>query len=213
MTVESPRRTTRAPTRERILFVAANLFAQHGYHGTSTRQIADAVGIRQPSLFHHFPSKAGIAEALLDWDLGRALPRVRAIAARDEPAAVRLYRYLRFDVDHLATSPYNLSAIYNEEVIGTPEFADWATTRDQLHLVVQSIVVDGIADGEFIQIDPPFVRQAIAGILVRTLTLHSGGRGEGKALADQVALLIVRGLLREPERIDDIRRTVDSTRE
>ena len=213
MSVESPRRTSGAETRERILFVAANLFAQLGYHGTSTRQIADAVGIRQPSLFHHFASKSAIAEALLDWDLGRALPRVRAIAARDEPAAVRLYRYLRFDLDHLATSPYNLSAIYNEEVIGTPEFADWAAKRDQLHLMVQSIVSDGIAAGEFIQIDPPIVRQAIAGILVRTLTLHSGGRGEGGALAHQVARLIVRGLLLDPSQIDEVRRTVDETRD
>ncbi|MEX0625549.1 MAG: TetR/AcrR family transcriptional regulator [Chloroflexota bacterium] len=193
-------------TRERILFVAAELFAQQGFHGTTTREIAAAVGVRQPSLFHHFPSKGTIAEGLLEWDLGLALPQVKEIAALPEPAAVRLYRYLLYDVGHLSSAPYNLSAIYNEEVIGSSDFARWARLRDELHDVVQGIVADGIASGEFIQIPAALVRQAIAGILVRALTLQSGGRGEGSLLADHVALLLVRGLLSDPSRIDEISR-------
>ena len=193
-------------TRDRILFAAAELFAQRGFHGTTTREIAAAVGVRQPSLFHHFPSKGTIAEGLLEWDLGVALPQVKAIAALGEPAAVRLYRYLLYDVGHLSSAPYNLSAMYNEEVIGSPEFARWARLRDELHDEVEGIVADGIATGEFIPIPAALVRQAIAGILVRALTLRSGGRGEGSLLADQVALLMVRGLLADPSRIDEIRR-------
>ncbi|MFD8382255.1 TetR/AcrR family transcriptional regulator [Streptomyces sp. NPDC059679] len=45
-------------TRRRILTEAALLFRRHGYRGTSTRQIAEAVGIKQPSLFHHFPTSS-----------------------------------------------------------------------------------------------------------------------------------------------------------
>jgi AcrR family transcriptional regulator len=198
--------TAARSTRERILFVAAELFAQHGFHGTTTREIAAAVGVRQPSLFHHFSSKGTIAEGLLEWDLGRALPRVKEIAALIEPAGVRLYRYLLYDVGHLSNAPYNLSAIYNEEVIGSPDFVRWARLRNELHSVVEGIVKEGIASGEFIQIPAGLVRQAIAGILVRALTLNSGGRGEGSLVADQVALLLVRGLLADPGRIHEIRR-------
>jgi len=154
-------------TRERILLVAAELFAQQGYHGTTTREIAAAVGVRQPSLFHHFPSKGTIAEGLLEWDLGLALPEVKKIAALPEPAAVRLYRYLLYDLGHLSNAPYNLRALYNEEVIGSPDFARWAGLRDELHDAVEGIVADGIANGEFIQIQAALVRQAIAGILRR----------------------------------------------
>ena len=47
-------------TREEILAAAAGLFAERGYAATSTRLIADTVGIRQASLYYHFANKEQI---------------------------------------------------------------------------------------------------------------------------------------------------------
>jgi AcrR family transcriptional regulator len=57
-TLRSERRADHSVVpRERILHAAARLFREHGYKGTTVRDIAEAVGILSGSLFHHFQSK------------------------------------------------------------------------------------------------------------------------------------------------------------
>lgn len=70
--------------REQILEQATRLFAARGFEGTSLQHIADAVGIRKPSVLHHFPSKdelrKGVLEKLLSHWNG-VLPQVLLAAS------------------------------------------------------------------------------------------------------------------------------------
>lgn len=52
-------------TRERILDSALRLFALHGYAGTSVRMIARDIGLTDPAVHYHFPTKRGLYESLL----------------------------------------------------------------------------------------------------------------------------------------------------
>lgn len=73
--------------RERILVESTRLFAQRGLDGTSLQDIADAVGMRKPSLLWHFRSKEELHRAVLDALLSRwneALPALMRAAARED---------------------------------------------------------------------------------------------------------------------------------
>lgn len=52
-------------TSARILDVAETFFATQGYDGTSLRQIAEGVGIKEPGLYNHFAGKQALYEAVL----------------------------------------------------------------------------------------------------------------------------------------------------
>lgn len=73
--------------RAQILTHATRLFAEQGYDGTSVQQIADAVGIRKPSVLYHFKSKDELrdevlSEMLAHWNT--VLPGLLLKASADE---------------------------------------------------------------------------------------------------------------------------------
>ncbi|GIO38438.1 TetR family transcriptional regulator [Paenibacillus antibioticophila] len=52
-------------TKQRIIYSALTLLAEKGYDAVSVSEIAEAVGIKAPSLYKHFPSKQDIFHAIL----------------------------------------------------------------------------------------------------------------------------------------------------
>ena len=53
-------------TNQKIVDAAEKLFAENGYEGTTLRQIAKAVGIREPSIYSHFSNKEAVYGAVID---------------------------------------------------------------------------------------------------------------------------------------------------
>lgn len=57
-------------TRRRILYEAGRLFVLRGYHGVSMREVAQAVGVTKPALYHHYADKETLFVAILEESLG-----------------------------------------------------------------------------------------------------------------------------------------------
>jgi TetR/AcrR family transcriptional regulator len=79
--------------RQQILDTAAELFAQRGFAGTTTKQIAAAVGTSETVLFRHFPTKNSLYAAILEHcipvaEVERWLEELRKIADRRDDDAL-----------------------------------------------------------------------------------------------------------------------------
>jgi len=193
-------------TRQRILQAAGVLFARRGFHGTSTRDIAAEVGIRQPSLFHHFPSKQAMLAELLDRDLGQALERIRRYRATPGSTAARLHAYLVEDVSALSQSTFDARGLYNDEVLGEEHLVEQRNQRRILHHETRDLVAEGIASGEFREIDPAFSQQVITGMLLDTIWVAGTRLSDDLSnRPDEVADFVLLGLLRNPVSLSMVR--------
>ena len=80
-------------TRERILDEAALLFAKQGYEHTSIQNILDALGnLSKGAIYHHFPSKKAILDALEERDSKAQLEASNAIMERNDLTAIEKLR-------------------------------------------------------------------------------------------------------------------------
>jgi AcrR family transcriptional regulator len=144
--------------REEILDAAAELFTTIGYAGTSTRRIADAVGMRQASLYHHFATKDDILDALLAGTVDEALRFAGELLAQPGPATSRLHALVVADCSQLCGSRWNLGALYLLPELRIDRFAQFRANREELRrryrqLAAQVIAeCDGIPDAD----DLPF---------------------------------------------------------
>jgi AcrR family transcriptional regulator len=79
-----PARLSGEERRRQIIEAAAALFSQRGFGGTTTRQVAEAAGISEPTIFKHFGTKEDLYAAILE-----AKVETEAILESAEPAARR----------------------------------------------------------------------------------------------------------------------------
>ncbi|MFC6014235.1 TetR/AcrR family transcriptional regulator [Nocardia lasii] len=129
--LEQRRRQGTTPRAE-ILDAAAELFTTKGYANTSTRAVADAVGIRQASLYHHFAAKDDILDALLAETVAGPVELALRMVGEPEDALTQLYALALFDVRQLRTARWNLGALYLLPELRTERFVAFRRRRDEL---------------------------------------------------------------------------------
>ncbi len=101
-------------TRDRVLQVAQVLFAERGYRGTSLRDIAKRIGIKAPSLLHHFPSKQLLYLAVLDKMFESLEDAANAIAWGRENRQERMRQAVGNAIDFIAMHPDFVRIMWKE---------------------------------------------------------------------------------------------------
>jgi AcrR family transcriptional regulator len=163
------------------------------------------VGVRQPSLFHHFASKRQILETLLAYSVEEAAEHARRHADAEGPAAERLYGFVLEDTAFLCASPYDLSGVHVTEIMQDEDFAYWHGRLEHLHEAIRDMVRQGIRSGEFVEVEPTFAQEMITAMNIVNIRRYSGRRpGSVEAVARQSAGFALRALLRDASRLPAI---------
>ncbi|KWX65915.1 TetR/AcrR family transcriptional regulator [Mycobacterium sp. NAZ190054] len=180
-----------------ILKAAAELFAARGFGSTRMDAIAERAGLGQSSLYYWFRSKDEILRGIMNQNRV-SLEAARALAPRDEPAAVRLHIVLYQDVVQMCTAPLNFYDL-EEAAKKQPEvFGDFQGDYAELSSLLRSIIAAGVTSGEFIDVSPEeFARTALCLNEGSQYRFHasSQSRTDVHAFADAAARTSLRAVM------------------
>jgi AcrR family transcriptional regulator len=200
----APKKREGLSTREEILEVAANLFTQHGYTNTTTRQIAEVVGIKQASLYYHFTDKSSILNALLSGTVEPSVRFAEWLESQPVDSAAKLYTLARFDLDVILQDRWNLHVLYRlPDVKKERGRAMQAALQQHYRQFAERAAADG-SDTSAVEQDLDLVFGLVESILLQ----RDWGEGAARhAYAQSIARGCLR-LVRIPEnRLPDIEET------
>lgn len=142
-------------TRDRVLQVALSLFAEHGYRGTSLRDIARRIGIKAPSLLHHFPSKEQLYVAVLDRIFEGMEESAQRVLSGNDNFQERCRIAIVSAIDVIAATPDSMRIIWREMTeesgIGRQLFK---RRLPPLFAMGVNFIFRGQREGEFREVDP-----------------------------------------------------------
>jgi len=134
-----------------ILDAALAVMAEHGYHGTSVRDIAERAGVSPAALYHHFASKQQVLATIMERGIKALLERTHAALADagDEPAD-RLRALVEVQVlFHLQDQRGTLLGTSELRALEEPVRSRHIAKRQQQQRLFDGVVTEGVERGVF----------------------------------------------------------------
>lgn len=183
-------------TRERVLAIAARLFAEKGYHGTGVAEIGAAAGLQRGALYYHIGSKEDLLLVLLLRHVEESLEGEERIAAMDIAPAEKLRLLLRHHVQ-TAVQRSAESTIYMRDVsvLSGERAKQLQTVRERVENLWAAVLREGEETGVFRHSDSVIVNGLLSFANFTFLWYRRRGRLSPEEVADRYAELLLDGLL------------------
>lgn len=150
----SPRRSDGSPKKRisEIIEAAARVFEHRGFHGATTQDIADELGIRQATLYYYFPSKEVALEEVCLQGVTEYVKQAESIAAKKGAAAEKLTALIRNHLAPLSEQPAYIR-VFIRERRHLPDDSRHKVGKlaRRYEQVFERVIRNGIKQGEFRQ--------------------------------------------------------------
>lgn len=192
------RRRDRDLKRSAVLQVAARCFLDRGFTGTKLSDVADALNITKPALYHYFPSK----EAILDECYRLGLELIEAHAARIEASSSsgldKVRDFIVAYTTEVVTVEYGMCLGRLDDRALSPQTRKRVrSSKRRVDRRLRAFIEGGIADGSIAPGDPKLYSFAIAGALNWIAHWYqAGGELKPADIATHYAAHLVNGMAR-----------------
>src|SRR3954452_4944624 len=187
-TVEAEPPSAAAPpagVRPDIIEAATRIFSERGYHAASMSDIADAVGIRKASLYHHVRKKEDLLFAIHEALVDELIDETLAVSSSSASPAEKVRELLHLTMRFIARNREGVTVFLAERHAVTGErWQALVVKRDLYERMVSQIVTEGRGSGEFADLPPELVAKALLGMANWAYTWF---RQDGPMSADDVA--------------------------
>lgn len=165
-TPKSAKNSPRDPARRRLIDAGIKMFAEKGFDGTTTRDIANEVGLSPASLYVHFASKEELLYviALAGHRYVNGLVD-EALAVSDDPAEQLGELVQRCVAGHLER--HRVALVINNEIerLGPDHQAEILAMRAEVTARIIEVLTRGTADGVLSVDDPQAAAVAVSSLI------------------------------------------------
>jgi AcrR family transcriptional regulator len=168
-----------------ILAAAVRIFREKGYHAASMQDLADAVGLQKASLYYYVSSKEDLLTLIYERFIGAFTRQLTELLAEPLPATEKLRRAIATQVVALSEQIELFTVYLNEIKFLNPRLRSriHAEAEHQAELL-QAILQQGVAAGEFRELDVKMTVHAIIGMCNWTYRWYSP---KGTLSANEIA--------------------------
>jgi AcrR family transcriptional regulator len=187
----------RALVEQEIYEQATRLFAERGFAGTSFQDIADAVGLTRPALYHYVRNKDELLARLVSEIAEAPATDIAAEAGRpDLDPAQKIYSIVAANVRRQGEHAARFQLLIRSEADLPPGVAAaYAAGRRSVLRSIASVIGEGVRSGVFREVDP---RVAALGVLGMSNWVawwfQPGGHDDLDRVCRELAELAVAGL-------------------
>ena len=163
--------------RDEIIAAAADVLHRNGYDATTMKDIAAAVNLTAASLYHHFKGKDFLLLSVLEFGLDHAIEQIEPILESELSSTDKLKKLIETHIIGVtnntafgAAMVFEIRSLMNARNTGNKDEDEFIrrrdaffARRDRFEQLLRQVILDGIASGEFREVDAAIVTRAMLG--------------------------------------------------